>query len=400
MMSSGLRRRLRSGHRRAVNAARRAGCWPGQPHWLRSVGRQFRVALSRSSGRALGGRALGGLPWSWISSVALITPYPALGEHVQDITPGFPARTLTFPTAPPGFEGFTRSVTLPATSDFLATNAFVSPRSGLVWLGPEAVLGESYGSLPQLLSWGYAAHDLFGTDSYRALDTDAPVLCIPSVGYFHLLLERLPALLRVVDRGGPMNILLWSVAPRSVRDVAELLLAECRGDLLEAPEPVRVAQVRVASQRAVSGHFDAPDLARLRGLADRVALGGRDTSDCIFVTRNGAARDLANEAEVGAALQARGFSVVNPGRLSLPEQMAVFQRARTVVGAHGAGLANLAFCAPGTRVLEIITPGRKLDCYARLAHLAGLGYRPLLAGAAGDIDLHQLSSALAAARRL
>jgi len=269
-----------------------------------------------------------------------------------------------------------------------------------VWLGPEAVLGESYGSLPQLLSWGYAAHDLFGTDSYRALDTDAPVLCIPSVGYFHLLLERLPALLRVVDRGGPMNILLWSVAPRSVRDVAELLLAECRGDLLEAPEPVRVAQVRVASQRAVSGHFDAPDLARLRGLADRVALGGRDTSDCIFVTRNGAARDLANEAEVGAALQARGFSVVNPGRLSLPEQMAVFQRARTVVGAHGAGLANLAFCAPGTRVLEIITPGRKLDCYARLAHLAGLGYRPLLAGAAGDIDLHQLSSALAAARRL
>lgn len=388
-------KRLRSERLRATNAARRAGLWPTQDRWLRSGLRQGRVLLFRASCRLLGGPILGRLPFNWVPSVGSISPDPALDSQVEDVVPGAPACTIAFPPAPPGFDGFTRSVSLPATSDFVAIDASVSPRSGLVWLGQRAVLGESYGSLAQLLSWGYAAHDLLSPEAGAVFASDVPVLCVPSAGYFHLVLESLPALLRVLERGGATDLLVWQSAPSYVCDVAALLQAEWGGTIHRAPAPVRAARVRVPGRRPSSGHFDREDLARLRALAGRSAPPDADRLvKQVFVSRAGAARALTNESEAEEELARHGFSVVDPGRLSLVGQMATFQHARMIVGAHGSGLANLAWCAPGAAVIEIIRPERNLDCYARLAHLSELRYRPLLTGTSGEVDLHDLSAAV------
>ena len=43
-----------------------------------------------------------------------------------------------------------------------------------------------------------------------------------------------------------------------------------------------------------------------------------------------------------------------------------------VVGAHGAALANLAFCRPGTHVIELFSPRYVNPCYRNLALAAGL----------------------------
>jgi len=64
-------------------------------------------------------------------------------------------------------------------------------------------------------------------------------------------------------------------------------------------------------------------------------------------------RSVANTDLVEAVLAAQGFVVVYPEDLTLAEQIAVFAGARFVVAPRGAGLANLLFCQPGTRVLEI-----------------------------------------------
>lgn len=387
--------RLMSERLRAKNAALRAGTWPGQADWFLSGLRQSRVFLYRATGRLLGGQVLGRLPLNWISSVAATQPDPRISERIEEMEVGAAAGTVHFPQAPPGFECFTRSVTLEPTTDFVAVDAIASPRSGLVWLDRGPVLGESYGSLPQLLSWGYAAHDLLTAD-HPKLGSDLPVLCVPSSGYCHVMLESLPALLRVMERGGPTDILVWSSSPSYVRGIAELLQHEGARRVLQAPGPVRVGRVRVAGRRALSGHFDAVDVARLRAVAERAVdrHGGGGIAENIFVTRVDASRSLANEGTVTDFLVERGFTVVDPGRLSIVQQMAMFQGARLVVGAHGAGLTNLAWCAPGAAVVEILRPERKLDCYARLAHLSGLRYRPQLTGATGHVDLAALAAAL------
>jgi capsular polysaccharide biosynthesis protein len=228
------------------------------------------------------------------------------------------------------------------------------------------------------------------------LATDRPVLCVPSSGYFHVVLESLPAVLRVAERGDPFDILVWSGAPAYVRELAELLQQGAdAGEIVEASGPVRARRVRVAGRTALSGHFDDLDLARLRTFGNRTSgLGARAATERIFVTRTGASRILGNEADVAEHLVRSGFAVVDPGRHPIPEQITMFKGARTVVGAHGGGLTNLAWCPAGTAVVEIFRPERNLDCYARLSHLAGLRYRPQATTSSGHVDLADLSSAL------
>ena len=42
--------------------------------------------------------------------------------------------------------------------------------------------------------------------------------------------------------------------------------------------------------------------------------------------------------------------------LSLPDTISLFGSARLVIGLHGAGMANMVYCPPGTHVLEIALP--------------------------------------------
>jgi len=57
---------------------------------------------------------------------------------------------------------------------------------------------------------------------------------------------------------------------------------------------------------------------------------------------------MENEPEVETALLRHGFSVVYPQNYSVDEQVAMFSRARVVVGPHGAGLTNTVFAPQGS----------------------------------------------------
>ncbi len=84
-----------------------------------------------------------------------------------------------------------------------------------------------------------------------------------------------------------------------------------------------------------------------------------------FVTRRAGRRLLRNEAELEADLVTRGFEPVNPGAMADAE--AAFHEAEFVVGAHGAALTNLAFCRPGTKVVELLPSDQMFPYYYTLA---------------------------------
>lgn len=79
----------------------------------------------------------------------------------------------------------------------------------------------------------------------------------------------------------------------------------------------------------------------------------------LYVTRGETpnTRRFVREPELRAALEQRGFAVVDPGTLSVQQQIDHFAAARVVVAPHGAALTNLTFCRPGVRVLELFAPG-------------------------------------------
>jgi hypothetical protein len=71
----------------------------------------------------------------------------------------------------------------------------------------------------------------------------------------------------------------------------------------------------------------------------------------LFVLRaNAPQRLLANQDEVAARFAEAGYEVIDPGALSLAEQIVAFRAAERVVGVMGAAMANIVFCDPGTPV--------------------------------------------------
>jgi capsular polysaccharide biosynthesis protein len=97
----------------------------------------------------------------------------------------------------------------------------------------------------------------------------------------------------------------------------------------------------------------------------------------IYISRDDASRRrVSNEADVRRMLARHGFRTVLFSQLSMEEQVAVCADASVLVGAHGAGLANLLFARPGAALVELCT--RNLDAtYLETALAADLRYRYL-----------------------
>ncbi|UPY36645.1 glycosyltransferase family 61 protein [Sediminicoccus sp. KRV36] len=97
--------------------------------------------------------------------------------------------------------------------------------------------------------------------------------------------------------------------------------------------------------------------------------------------RNVAMRQVVNQEAVEAALKALGFDIFDNAEKPIREQVRAFRNASIVVAPHGAGLANIVYCDPGTPVIEVIPEGydQGVTSYRSLADLFGLPYTQLFA---------------------
>ena len=81
-----------------------------------------------------------------------------------------------------------------------------------------------------------------------------------------------------------------------------------------------------------------------------------------------------NEEEISERLEKHGFRIVRLEEHPVAEQAAMFDSAQAVCALHGAGLTNLAFCRPGTRVLELFSPLYGTHAFHMIALRLGLDY--------------------------
>jgi len=74
----------------------------------------------------------------------------------------------------------------------------------------------------------------------------------------------------------------------------------------------------------------------------------------LLVARNGPSRKIHNIEQVEVFLTTYNFETVYLEGMSALAQILLFQTAEFIIAPHGAGLANLLFCAPGTKVIELM----------------------------------------------
>jgi capsular polysaccharide biosynthesis protein len=103
----------------------------------------------------------------------------------------------------------------------------------------------------------------------------------------------------------------------------------------------------------------------------------------LYITRGDArnTRRLVNEAEILRILEPHGFVRFDPGAHTVQEQIDHFTAAEAIVAPHGAALANLTFCSPGVRILELFAPRYVNPCYWTIAdNVPDVRYRYLVCG--------------------
>lgn len=120
-------------------------------------------------------------------------------------------------------------------------------------------------------------------------------------------------------------------------------------------------------------------------------------------------RVLLNEAEVAARAEAAGFDVVVLAGMPVAEQIRLFASASHILAPHGAGLTNIAFCAPGTKLCELHMDAYVHWAFRSLAARRGVTYGCLIGRAEGErhasvhqnrwrVNLDRLDAMLADAR--
>ena len=77
-----------------------------------------------------------------------------------------------------------------------------------------------------------------------------------------------------------------------------------------------------------------------------------DRSDSKFNVNN--KRIILNEKEIREILLKKKFKIIKLSKYNFKDQIAIFNNAKIIVGNHGAGFANLAFCKKNTKIIEFI----------------------------------------------
>lgn len=263
--------------------------------------------------------------------------------------------------------------------------------------GPGVVIAPDGRSIARDVSMDFVApFDCHWLKSKRSLrrprQWDQTVAVVAVQGgetYYHWLLDELPRLLSLGNStfdsvvlhqtgfNGPALDLL-----RHARPTAGLIAAG--GNL-----HLRASRLLVPELLSKSGHPVPRTLELLQEFVQPLLDGAAPAAERIYISRARArGRKVRNEDALWAGLESRGFQRVFLEELDWPTQIRLFRQAREIVAPHGAGLANLVFCRPGTRVVELFSRSYMHWCFWQLAALKELDYLPLVPG--GDQPLCQM----------
>lgn len=154
----------------------------------------------------------------------------------------------------------------------------------------------------------------------------------------------------------------------------------------ETPVELKEGAYRVKDLVFLTSSADA-FISRLQGgsreyakpLKARLGYRGELRSRKIFVTRPpGIRRTLIDYERHTKILEHYGFEIVDPGGLPFDQQARIFAESTHVVGLHGAALANLLFCAPGTKVIEVFPRNYGTRAFVWISDVCDLLYKPII----------------------
>src|SRR5712692_6136367 len=200
-----------------------------------------------------------------------------------------------------------------------------------------------------------------------------------SYGYFHWLTDALPRLFVVKERLDDLVLILPS-RYKTLEFVQSSLQAfrVPNIEFINDDEVLVCERLIMPAHTAPSGNYHEETIKHLRAqlVSFYESHSSSDRVERIYISRSRAPkRKIINEEELVASLREFGFRTIHAEDYSFKKQVQMASTASHLISSHGAGLTNMLFMKPGSRVLELRhMRDRVNNCYFALSSALGLNY--------------------------
>jgi hypothetical protein len=227
--------------------------------------------------------------------------------------------------------------------------------------------------------WGVKNHPIFSRvhlPKSLELSGSTGIAVTPEApgNYYHWLIDLLPRVGLLKSCGHPLDrVLINGIGAHYEQKSLRTLNFPVGRVYVTARDRFLIENAVIPSMDHSSKAIAPWKIDMLRGLrTSRAALPAKR----IYVSRKRAAvRRIINEDELTGLLRSANFELLELESMTWNEQVAIFAQAEVVLAPHGAALANIAFCEPGSLIAEIGTCTGYKDFYLHLAASAQLRYR-------------------------
>jgi capsular polysaccharide biosynthesis protein len=194
-----------------------------------------------------------------------------------------------------------------------------------------------------------------------------------SLGYFHWLMDDLPRLAPILEFPADTGIIIKGKLASYKREALRILGYESR--VRETTEKfLNVENFHFSSPVGMSGCTNPYAVAWLRKTFLPNATCDTGLPKKILILRRGKTRGILNMVMLKEALEKRGWIAIDPESVPFAGQIALFANAECIVAEHGAALANLVWCRPGTKVMELCPESFLNGCYEGISLCVGLDH--------------------------
>lgn len=207
-----------------------------------------------------------------------------------------------------------------------------------------------------------------------------------SNNYFHWMTETLPAIWVMNKKLKGVSVLI----PRYLSSISfihqSLDYLEISWESFDDDETVLVSKLFCIDVPHV-GRFNHALLKDFSNSINYAVLKNEshNTLRRLFVSRRKAnRRRIINEEALCENLNNMGFEVIVLEELSIKEQVKYFQESSVIVSSHGAGLSNVMFMKPGSKVFELKASDNDFWCFFSISRVFDLNYGYMLCESDGQ----------------
>jgi hypothetical protein len=221
--------------------------------------------------------------------------------------------------------------------------------------------------------------------------TQPAIIVPPFWNYWHLFLEHLLPMIHAsrLEAWGnePLKVITQAKRPPLI----DAVIAGLRADGIDISVLEVEPREHLLVERLLVAVNQCANLERIYGLSEAIPTARRILSAAyreqspaaglgprLYISRRGTKlRQITNEDEMIAGLKRLNFRVLESRWDNHPQQLAAFSEAEVVVGVHGAGMSNIIFSSPGTRVLELFPNNHRKTSMLHLSAEHDLRHQPL-----------------------